>query len=111
MSSQDLSGTVSGIQVNFGSTGGAGATSGSGAGDGTGSPTGSGTGGAGGTPSAGSGSGAQNGQFRSGDIATSGGSFANYAGVQTASWNTGVGALNQAATALSANANISFGKQ
>jgi hypothetical protein len=45
-----------------------------------------------------------------GDISASGGSYANFAGIQTASSNTGVGSINQAATAVSANANISFGQ-
>jgi hypothetical protein len=51
----------------------------------------------------------QNGRLRTGDIGHGGGSFANFAGVQTASQNTGVGSINQAATSLAANAGISFG--
>jgi hypothetical protein len=41
-----------------------------------------------------------------GNIDSSGSAFS---GVQTASLNTGIGSLNQAATSLAANANISFG--
>ena len=44
-----------------------------------------------------------------GDITYEGGSFAAFAGVQTATTNSGLGSVNQAATALSANANINFG--
>ena len=50
----------------------------------------------------------QSGDLTTGNIVARGGSYANFAGVQTASSNTGVGSINQAATALSANANISF---
>ena len=50
------------------------------------------------------------GQVNTGAIEASGGSYANFAGIQTASNNTGVGSVNQAATAVSANANISFGQ-
>jgi len=48
----------------------------------------------------------QNGALTTGDVNAGGAAFG---GVQTASYNTGVGALNQAATSLSANANITFG--
>jgi hypothetical protein len=41
-------------------------------------------------------------------IAVSGGSFANFAGVLTANWNTGLQSGNAAGTALAANANINF---
>ena len=49
------------------------------------------------------------GGYATGAISYDGGSFASFAGIQTSGTNSGVGSLNQAATALSANANISFG--
>ncbi|MCR6658507.1 MAG: hypothetical protein NVV72_03880 [Asticcacaulis sp.] len=52
----------------------------------------------------------QEGNLTTGNIVARGGSYANFSGVQTASSNTGIGSINQAATALSANANISFGQ-
>lgn len=44
-----------------------------------------------------------------GDITADGASYSNFAGVQTANNNTGLQSINQAATGLAANANISFG--
>ena len=44
---------------------------------------------------------------RTGDIA--GSTYSGYAGVQTASINTGISSVNQAATSIAANANVSFG--
>ena len=55
------------------------------------------------------GRGAQNGRIRSGDISQSGGAFAGFAGIQTVSNNTGMASIGQAATAVSANANVTFG--
>ncbi len=49
------------------------------------------------------------GSLRTGDISNSGGAFAGFAGIQTATYNTGFAATNQAATAISANANVTFG--
>lgn len=51
----------------------------------------------------------QNGRLRTGEITYGGGAFANFAGVQTSSQNTGVGSINQAATSLAANSGITFG--
>jgi hypothetical protein len=44
-----------------------------------------------------------------GAISADGASYSNFAGVQTATNNTGLQSVNQAATGLAANANISFG--
>ena len=44
---------------------------------------------------------------RTGDIA--GSTYSGYAGVQTASTNTGISSVNQAATSIAANANVTFG--
>ena len=44
-----------------------------------------------------------------GSIKMDDGAFNNFSGVQTASMNTGIGSANQAATAIGANANITFG--
>ena len=60
-------------------------------------------------PGGAGGAGNQNGQLTTGNISIDGASFAAFAGVQTASFSTGLGALNQSATSLAANANISFG--
>ncbi|OJU11222.1 MAG: hypothetical protein BGN86_10500 [Caulobacterales bacterium 68-7] len=49
--------------------------------------------------------------FTTGDIRQDGGSYSGFAGVQTASLNTGLGSVNQASTSISANANITFGGQ
>ena len=49
----------------------------------------------------------QMGTLTTGNINAGGAAFS---GVQTASFNSGVGGLNQAATSLAANANISFGQ-
>lgn len=49
------------------------------------------------------------GSLRTGDISNSGGAFAGFAGIQTATYNTGFASTNQAATAISANANVTFG--
>ena len=56
-----------------------------------------------------SGDGPQNGRIRSGDISQSGGAFAGFAGIQTVSNITGQASVGQAATAISANANVTFG--
>lgn len=53
--------------------------------------------------------GGQHGHITSGDISQSGGAFAGFAGIQTVSNNTGMGSIGQAATAVSANANVTFG--
>lgn len=53
--------------------------------------------------------GAQNGRIRTGAIRQDGGSFAGFSGVQTVTNNTGLASVGQAATAISANANVSFG--
>lgn len=53
--------------------------------------------------------GAQNGRIRTGAIRQDGGSFAGFSGVQTVTNNTGLASVGQAATGISANANISFG--
>jgi hypothetical protein len=55
------------------------------------------------------GNGPQNGRLRSGDISQSGGAFAGFAGIQTVSNITGQASVGQAATAVSANANVTFG--
>ena len=55
------------------------------------------------------GGGHHDGKLRTGDISNSGGAFAGFAGIQTANYNTGFAANNQAATAISANANVTFG--
>ena len=56
-----------------------------------------------------SGDGPQNGRIRSGDISQSGGAFAGFAGIQTVSNISGQASVGQAATAISANANVTFG--
>ncbi|HBY43712.1 MULTISPECIES: hypothetical protein [unclassified Brevundimonas] len=55
------------------------------------------------------GQGPQNARIRTGNINQSGGAFAGFAGIQTVSNNTGMASVGQAATAISANANITFG--
>ncbi|MNU57805.1 hypothetical protein [uncultured Brevundimonas sp.] len=55
------------------------------------------------------GDGPQNGRIRSGDINQNGGAFAGFAGIQTVSNITGQASVGQAATAVAANANITFG--
>jgi len=49
------------------------------------------------------------GKIATGDIAIDGGAMANFGGINTASMNSGIGSANQAATAVGANANITFG--
>jgi len=49
------------------------------------------------------------GSLDTGDISNSGGAFAGFAGIQTVTYNTGFASNNQAATAISANANVTFG--
>src|SRR6185295_4680623 len=44
-----------------------------------------------------------------GSIRFDNGAFTNFAGIQTSSTNTGLGSANQAATAVGANANVTFG--
>jgi hypothetical protein len=44
-----------------------------------------------------------------GALSYDGGAFQGWAGIQTASTNTGIASNNQAATAVSANANVNFG--
>lgn len=51
----------------------------------------------------------QNARIRTGDINQQGGAFAGFAGIQTVSNNTGLASIGQAATAVSANANVTFG--
>jgi hypothetical protein len=53
--------------------------------------------------------GADNRALTSGAITYNGGAFQNFSGIQTASTNTGFAANNLASTAVSANANVSFG--
>jgi hypothetical protein len=53
--------------------------------------------------------GPQNARLRTGNIHQGGGSFAGFAGIQTVTNNTGLASIGQAATAVSANANVSFG--
>lgn len=43
-----------------------------------------------------------------GGISFNGGSFSGFGGINTAGMNTGLNSLNQAATSISANANVSF---
>ena len=50
-----------------------------------------------------------NGDINTGAISQSGGAFAAFAGIQTVSNNTGLASSGQAATAISANANVTFG--
>ncbi len=49
------------------------------------------------------------GEVRTGDVSIDNGALQNFGGINTASMNTGIGSANQAATAVGANANISFG--
>ncbi len=49
------------------------------------------------------------GTLTTGAISYGGSAFANFAGIQTVSLNSGVGSSVQAATSLAANANVSFG--
>ncbi|MGZ9080526.1 MAG: hypothetical protein ACXW2A_19575, partial [Burkholderiales bacterium] len=53
--------------------------------------------------------GAQNGDVDTGAIRQQGGAFAGFAGIQTVSNNTGLASVGQAATSISANANVTFG--
>lgn len=53
--------------------------------------------------------GSQHGHMTTGDISQHGGAFAGFAGIQTVSNNTGMASIGQAATAVSANANVTFG--
>jgi hypothetical protein len=48
------------------------------------------------------------GSLTTGQVGFSGSSYSGFAGIQTTSINTGLGSVNQAATALSANADITF---
>jgi hypothetical protein len=41
--------------------------------------------------------------------AIAGSTYNGYAGIQTASMNTGLNSVNQAATSIAANANVTFG--
>ncbi len=50
-----------------------------------------------------------NGDINTGAISQDGGAFAAFAGIQTVSNNTGLASSGQAATAISANANVTFG--
>lgn len=50
-----------------------------------------------------------NGDINTGAISQEGGAFAAFAGIQTVSNNTGLASSGQAATAISANANVTFG--
>ncbi len=43
-----------------------------------------------------------------GGISFNGGAFSGFGGINTAGMNTGLNSLNQAATSISANANVSF---
>lgn len=47
--------------------------------------------------------------LNTGSISWSGGAFQGVAGIQTSSTNTGLASANQAATMVSANANVTFG--
>lgn len=49
------------------------------------------------------------GEIETGSIAIDNGAMANFGGINTASMNSGIGSANQAATAVGANANITFG--
>jgi hypothetical protein len=49
------------------------------------------------------------GEVETGSIAIDNGALANFGGINTSSMNTGIGSANQAATAVGANANITFG--
>ena len=49
------------------------------------------------------------GSLTTGNIGQDGGAFAGFAGIQTVSNNTGMGSIGQASTAVSANANVTFG--
>ena len=51
----------------------------------------------------------KSGTLTTGAISYGGSAFANFAGIQTASLNSGVGSSVQAATSLAANANVAFG--
>ncbi len=68
----------------------------------------SGPGGVGGAGGNGAGSnGALN--LYTGGVVQEGGAYQNFAGIQTASYNTGLASTSQAATGVTANASISFG--
>jgi hypothetical protein len=49
------------------------------------------------------------GEIETGSIAIDNGALANFGGINTSSMNSGIGSANQAATAVGANANITFG--
>ncbi|MBL8559666.1 MAG: hypothetical protein JNM47_13140, partial [Hyphomonadaceae bacterium] len=49
------------------------------------------------------------GKVASGDIAFSGNAMQGFAGINTMNQNTGIASLGQAATAVGANANVTFG--
>ena len=106
---QDLKGVVVGNSFNFNpqqAAAGAGGVGGSG-GTGGGLLAG-GAGGAGGDgyAAAAASSGAQ--PIYTGAIAVNGAAFQNFAGIQTASFNSGIGSNALAATGVTANANINF---
>ena len=49
------------------------------------------------------------GEIETGAISIDNGALANFGGINTSSMNSGIGSANQAATAVGANANITFG--
>jgi hypothetical protein len=51
----------------------------------------------------------EGGDIATGAVSIDNGALANFGGINTSSMNSGVGSANQAATAVGANANISFG--
>ena len=49
------------------------------------------------------------GEVKSGDINMDGGQMQGFSGINTMTQNTGIASLGQAATAVGANANVTFG--
>ncbi len=118
----ELKGEVSDVTFNYNNNqaAGAGGSGGDAASGGTGGNGGSaalgtgGVGGVGGVGGAGAGGGAgaaSSGALNvyTGNIGMDGAAFQNFAGIQTASNNTGLASNNQAATGVTANASIAFG--
>jgi len=105
---QDLKGVVVGNSFNFNPQQAAAAAGGSGGSGGAGAGLVGGAAGAGGDgyAAAAASSGAQ--PIYTGDIAINGAAFQNFAGIQTASFDSGIGSNALAATGVTANANVNF---
>lgn len=109
---QTLNGNVSGNGFNMqanqaAAAGGNGGDGGNGIGIGLLAGIGAGAGG--GAGAAGAASSGNNQPVYTGDVAISGAAYQSFAGIQTASYNTGLGSNVQSNTGVAANANVTFG--